>query len=528
MKSFRVIAIISFTLLLTTLLSVSCTEEDNSADVNDNLVLNTFSFLRVNNNCLLEDCHGTVSEKDSLITVYLRGVKDLSSLIATFDGEYHTIEVGGAEIKSGITEIDYTSASTLTLVSHTGARKDYNLVVSGYNALPIVKIDTESETPIESKTDYVNANIEIVNAPDFGDLRAAARVRGRGNATWKSFPKKPYKIKFTEKQSPFGFSKNKDWILLADYTDKSQMRTAYMSELSRAVGIDFTINYQHVELYLNGEYRGIYQLTDQVENAKNRVNVEDGGFIIEDDTYYKDEPYYFTTDIEKANYTFKYPKLDAPGAVEANSENIEFITNYVNKVEDSLIRLEENVNDITYTTYIDIEAYAKWYIVAELTGNLDPNLYYVLPSRTSKMKMMPLWDSEWSLGLACKGNKVNPYGWYFYPNHEPMQPTEEFWKLHLCYKYLLKSPTFQDCVKKIWSESKQHIQDAQMKLKDTSRSLEYAQKDNFEKWPILDKYLGGTLIVCGGWSNEVKYVEQWLDQRIHWFNGYINNGFNQY
>ena len=268
-------------------------------------------------------------------------------------------------------------------------------------------------------------------------------------------------------------------------------------------------------------------MTDQVEKAKNRVNIEDDGFIIEDDTYYKEEPYYFTTDIEKANYTFKYPKLDEPGAVEANGENIEFITNYVNRIEDSLNLLEEDANDLTYTTYIDAEAYAKWYIVAELTGNLDPNLFYVLPSRNSKMKMMPMWDSEWSLGLACKGNRVNPYGWYFYPNHEPMNPTEEFWKLHLCFKYLLKSPAFLDSVKKIWSESKPRIQDAQMKLKEIGRSLEYAQKVNFEKWPILDKYLGGTLIVCGGWSNEVEYVEQWLDQRVQWFDGYINNGFNQ-
>lgn len=508
------------------LLFVSCTDSYDSVVEDDNLVLNSFSFLEANNSFLKVDYYGTIDEEDGTITVIVPGLKDFSGLVANISGCFDKAEVGGAELISGITKLDYASTRKLTLISSTGITKDYKILVYGYNALPVVTIDTEEEAPIESKTNYVSANIKIMNSPEWGELRVEGRVRGRGNASWKSFPKKPYKIKFDAKQSPFGFPPNKDWILLADYTDKSQMRTAYMSELSRAVRMDFTINCQHVELYLNGEYRGIYQLTDQVEKAKNRVNIEDDGFIIEDDTYYLEESYYFTTDIEKVNYTFKYPKLDDQGAIEANSGNIKFIKNYINKIEESLSLLEKDINDLTYTTYIESEAYAKWYIAAELTGNLDPNLYYVLPSKGSKMKMVPLWDAEWSLGLACKGNKVNPYGWYFYPNHEPMKPTEEFWKSHLCFKYLLKSPAFQDCVKKLWLESKPRVKEAQSLLKDISRSLEFAQKDNFEKWPILDKYLGGTLIVCGSWSNEVEYIEQWLDHRIQWFDCYINNDFN--
>ena len=513
--------------LSTLLLSFSCTETENPANKSDNLMLSEFSFQKVNNDFLDKDFYGSINEEDRTITVFIHGLKEFGDLVASFNGAYYKVEVEGAEIKSDITVLDYSTSKILSLISYNGERKDYKIVVFGFNGLPVIKINTNNNLPIENKTEYLKANVEIVNSPEFGIISASAQVRGRGNASWKLYPKKPYKIKFTEKQSPFGFSNNKDWILLADYTDKSQMRTAYMSELSSAVGFDFSINYKHVELYLNGEYQGIYQLTDPVEKAKHRVNVEDDGFIIEDDTYYKDEFYYFTTDFENANYTFKYPKLDDLGAVEANSENIEFIKNYVNKLEPSLALLEKDENDLTYTKYIDTDSYAKWYIVAELTGNLDPNLYYVLPSRNSKMKMMPFWDSEWSLGLACKGNKANPYGWYFYPQHEAMKPTEEFWKLHLCYKYLLKSPTFQNCVKKVWAESKLNIKDAQMKLKAIGRSLEYAQKDNFEKWPILDKYLGGTLIVCGGWSNEINYVEQWLDQRILWFEGYVNNGFIQ-
>ena len=94
MKDLKVALLLAFT-LLASLLFISCTEEDNPAQDNVNLVLNTFSFLKSNNKSLEEDFQGIIREKDSSITFYLRGVKDLSSLIATFDGEYYKVEVGG-------------------------------------------------------------------------------------------------------------------------------------------------------------------------------------------------------------------------------------------------------------------------------------------------------------------------------------------------------------------------------------------------------------------------------------------------
>ena len=53
-------------------------------------------------------------------------------------------------------------------------------------------------------------------------------------------------------------------------------------------------------------------------------------------------------------------------------------------------------------------------------------------------------------------------------------------------------------------------------------SIAFVVVDGFNKWQILNKYLGGTLIVCGGWNNEVEYVENWLSDRIIWFNSYVS------
>ena len=101
-------------------------------------------------------------------------------------------------------------------------------------------------------------------------LQAFGNARGRGNYTRDGYPKKPYKIKFDEKQAVCGFPANKDWVLLSDYCDKSLLRTACMCDISEALQIDYPVRYRHVHLYLNGEYKGVYLLTDQIERKSGR------------------------------------------------------------------------------------------------------------------------------------------------------------------------------------------------------------------------------------------------------------------
>ena len=114
-------------------------------------------------------------------------------------------------------------------------------------------------------------------------------------------------IKFDEKLGVLGFAANKEWVLLAEYCDKSLMRTAYMCELARTVGLPYPIHYRHVNLYQNGKFMGIYVLTDQVEKKSHRVDIEDDGFLFENDNYFWEEPLNFMTDHRQYWYTFKYP-----------------------------------------------------------------------------------------------------------------------------------------------------------------------------------------------------------------------------
>ena len=148
-------------------------------------------------------------------------------------------------------------------------------------SVPEIRIYTEDGRNVESKDEYLDMNL-FVKGEREDALSASGRIKGRGNATW-GYEKKPYKIKFDEKQSLLGYPANKEWVLLAEYSDKSLMRTAYKCELAQTVGMPYPIHYHHVELYLNDVYLGIYVLTDQVEKKTDRVDIEDDGLLFEND-----------------------------------------------------------------------------------------------------------------------------------------------------------------------------------------------------------------------------------------------------
>lgn len=384
------------------------------------------------------------------------------------------------------------------------------------NGVPIVEVNVQNGETVDSKEGWKECSVRI--GEDYYDTVVSdGKIRGRGNATWKDYPKKPYRIKFTSKESPFGFAANKDWVLLAEYNDKSFLRLPYMCEVSKAAGAPYTINYQHVNLYLNGMYQGLYILTDQVKTGKNRVNVENDGFLIEEDKYYDKEPLWFTTSAG-FNFSFKYPDAD-DGAIVSGDDNYTFITSFFADLESSLNNI--TVNPDAVSSKVDYASFAKWYLIQELTGNWEPNRFYVLESKASKLKMYPAWDPEWSMGLARNDNPNQQDGWY-YP---PVQPDNEavIWRNRQYYTWLFNDPAFISVLKSEWNQMKPKLGAVSDRISEVKTEIKLAQKDNFEKWPTLDKCYGAALIALGSWEAEVDYVNDFFSKRIIWMDSYISS-----
>lgn len=383
------------------------------------------------------------------------------------------------------------------------------------NGLPIVEVDVEDYASVDSKETWVNCKVRI--GKDYYDtIVSNGKIRGRGNATWRDYPKKPYRIKLSAKEAPFGFPANKDWVLLAEFNDKSFLRLPYMCEVSKAAGAQYTVNYQHVNLYLNGEYQGLYVLTDQVKVGKNRVNIEDDGFLIEEDRYYYKEPLWFTT-VAGFNFSFKYPDAD-DGEIVSGDDNFTFITGFFADLETALVNIAESPDAVS--SKVDYTSFAKWYLIQELIGNWEPNRFYVLDSRSSKLKMYPAWDPEWSMGLAKNGNPNHSAGWYF----PPELPDNEavIWRERQYFTWLFKDPAFIHMLKDEWNLMKPNLDSVTDVINSVKTEISLAQKDNFDKWQTMGECYGAALVAFGSWEEEVDYVESFFANRIVWMDNYIN------
>ena len=138
-----------------------------------------------------------------------------------------------------------------------------------------MQITTDGQQAVDSKekADYRNCTIKIESDTAAWNYEGRGRIRGRGNSTWIWYPKKPYRIKLDEKASVLGLDANKDWVLLANYRDPTHLMNTFVFEMGYGLNMPFTNHTRYVEVTLNGDYIGLYQLTEQIEVGKSRVDI---------------------------------------------------------------------------------------------------------------------------------------------------------------------------------------------------------------------------------------------------------------
>ena len=170
--------------------------------------------------------------------------------------------------------------------------------------LPIVYVNTLNGQSVNDRETQIPASLYIDSVvSSFPSLGSSVQplpctIKGRGNWTWTGFDKKPYKLKFDVKQQVLGMPNNRHWCLMAcadDYLGFLKMPAGFI--ISRAVGLRWTPREQPVELVLNGQYKGLYFLTEHVRIASNRVRIHEqadneshadsitGGWLVEIDNY---------------------------------------------------------------------------------------------------------------------------------------------------------------------------------------------------------------------------------------------------
>lgn len=277
--------------------------------------------------------------------------------------------------------------------------------------VPRINLNVEGGQLISSKEVYLNAEIIIDGAGVFPDFRDSVQVKGRGNTSWQgAYGKSPYRLKFATKQKPFGLTKGKSWVLLANNQTGSMMTNALAMKVAQLVGTAGANHIIPVELYLNGEYRGSYNFTEHVGFSNNSVDLADESHatLLELDSYYDeaykfhDNAYYLPVNIKEPDFSEAY-----------DQEYLDLIQSDFNELTDLISRANEG-----YTDKMDVEMFARYMFVNMYVHNCElkhPKSCYVyredLRALHSPYIFGPVWDFDWAYGydgsyLYCI-NKVN-------------------------------------------------------------------------------------------------------------------------
>lgn len=396
--------------------------------------------------------------------------------------------------------------------SNTSAEDKYQPITN----LPTIFIDTENGVEITSKEEYVNAVVTVRGAEDeaVNITEVAAEIKGRGNSTW-GMDKKPYRLKFNKKINFMGNeAKEKNWVLLANYADKTLLRNALAFETARNLfDFAFTPSVTFVDVVLNGKNIGSYLVTDQVEVKEKRVAIMEqettvvqgdpeisGGYLIEVDGFASREISWFKT-TKGMQVTIKYPKDD-----EINSSQKNYISNYTQRMENALFSDRFSDEERGWRHYVDEASWVNWYIACELFGNSDSWWStYMYKERGEKFKFGPLWDFDIAFNNDYRiGNATEKY--MRESACEPKTWIKRWWE----------DETLHDLVKKRWQKiGAENIRTFMTQYIDVMEEyLDESQRNNYEIWPTLNKRVHYEYSVLGSYEAEVDNLRAYVNARI--------------
>lgn len=247
--------LIYVTIFLSTL---SCSRDNDEPEVPEDIKveepqLKSLMFLCYDNPMqLTADVKGEIIG-DSIVDCWIPNITSNKLLIpqAEFVGE--SIKIDGVPSTVGITKHDFKKPVILT-IANGDKTKNYTVYVHSFTGLPVMWIETEGRIDVTSKEVYQRASfklLEDVKTRAAGDvIEDSVSIKGRGNSTW-GMAKKPYRLKLDNKHSLLSEPKDKSWVLLNNYADKTMIRTTIAFYMGAISNLDYTPRNHFVELMLN-------------------------------------------------------------------------------------------------------------------------------------------------------------------------------------------------------------------------------------------------------------------------------------
>ena len=434
--------------------------------------------------------------------------------------------------------------------------------------IPTILVYTEENAEVVSRNDYVNCTVYTINCEDEYRLlgnEAGIRVRGNstafgGNVGMIRKNQVPYRIKFEKKTNLFGLNdaaECKSWVLLRAEYDLLKNDIAFRLGRTIIHEDNYCSDGIPVHVYLNGDFKGVYELCEQSQINKHRINISetpegyegtDTGYLVEIDNY--GEKPNFTVNYAGATVTddngvtkkFKTKYYSIKSDIYSNKQT-QYIKKYINNVFTVLYEACENGNyyfldknndpvaakqkklkvkdadgnlkdpaEVVAERVIDLDSVVDLYLVYEITKDRDvgEGSFYMYAdfspeSEDHRLTFTCPWDFEW----AYEGSSSGKYAAVFNTESfvEVFEERSNPWFI-----LLIRQDWFKERVRRRWTE---------LRTSDEDTGIDMISQCLKEERALLEKY-SKDLAKQG--SNACKKAENlisWTEKRIKWLDGWL-------
>jgi len=469
-------------------------------------------------------CHVT----EDRITALLPANANLAALKPNFTYYGHSVLYNGAVLTSRSTVMDLSKDVTLTLKANNGSTRTVTVHIEKIGSgLPSFTLSTSGYSAINNTVDYKAANFSV------GDAKSTVKgadcsVKGRGNTTW-TYDKKGYTLRFDTKYSLLGLRESKNYVLLALHADRTLMRYRLGEYLSKNMGLEFTMGSAFVDLWLNGQYQGVYALVEKIEVEPARVDITDYvspavpvnqmGYLLEFDKHL----YNNTTEADRKKWTvlgkgfydaatnevFFYSEALGGHWLTVRTTNAKNLTaehvTYIALVVETAANALKTGDWTTVSKWMDVESFVNWYLIMEYLNNTDTAMessVYMYIDVGGKLKLGPLWDLD-----NCAGNHNETAS----ATAHPLFDSKDGW-----FSYLFKMPEAKAVLRTRWAAMKGVTDGINKVIDDTAASLKNAAALNFTRWKILGTALTGqpaAVAKADTYDKQVAYLKNYLAER---------------
>lgn len=505
-------------------------------------VFESYKFNNKFNDMLIVDADGEITE-DNVINVSAGGIG--KRLVASFktSGEDTQVFIGTKLQESKKTSHRFVKPMTyvVTKPSYLMLRKmsnsnmewrpfgtEYNVKVKYLSeapttqyGIPVINITTNDYQAILSKEEYKDAVIKIDGAGFLPDMsETAVLIKGRGHSSWlaNESNKNSYRFKFAEKQKPLGMKAGKNWVLVANANIGGMTANVIASRISQFVKNDGASHHVPVELYINGEFRGQYTLTEKVGISNNSIDVEDEmkAAMVELDSYY-DSAYKFRTSYFNLPVSISDPNFQNNDSLKISNSDVQSkFSKFVNAVYKG-----EDVS-----AYADINSIARYLMVNDLIYNMEimhpKSLFFYNEDITDDNSLWhcgPVWDSDWAYGYQTDrkyftGDATTDYfdvSSYHYAGREFIK------------KLRNSGESMNKAYYLVWSDFMDHYLSELLEyLADYNEVTAASYKHNQSKWIAAVSSYDKIMANSSAWlKNRANYVYDYLSNTL----GYADKGY---